>query len=696
MKKFHAECEKIIYIGNWENEATAKISKTDYGKFFLMFKGTRIKISATGELECSLDGANECCEKEFKVNDGVHTLFVTVKKGCCVDFVETDEIIDTELHLRELMNAEYDEIQKGREVNDPESWKKVEYIARVPEKDVRLKGMFGDLFQQNVSRIKACIKTPCYLVPNENKPDDKGWSEWLPAANDGRIIGGAAKVFAWTGDKELREFVDKMVDKVSDNMREDGFYGYSKEEESFAVNYIPNAENTREVILNSERKNYDRQFWTYGMIAAHKAGNRKALSLVRRMYDWMENSQYGPNMLLGHNATNAFMGTLVLAETAMGRDEDILFNQRFLDQKYWEHELINRNPVAFYKYPGDRPHCYALLGILALVHEYRLTGEKHYLDAALGGWDVYSKYYKHIGGTTAICEVDGPYPPGSYYMTSIGHVGETCGSVFWVWINHELSKLFPDDTKYAAEIEESLFNVLPSVIADNNGIRYHNRLQGIKQKGEKEGTCCELMSTFLLADLPEYVCIYNDDGIWLNQYISAEAKMSDISFAIDAEKLIQGKVAITIQQAPQTEKFFKLRIPLWAKNAQVCVNSKLIAKDKKSEYVEVNRIWTVGDIIEITYSLKKEFIRYTGCEQLEDHERHALFYGPYLMALTGEFDEDVPILDINSEKCDITEREDTFEITINERQKFVPYIKIRDDQKFCCFPAYKQSKIKTE
>ncbi len=348
-------------------------------------------------------------DEEFKVNDGVHILFVTVNKGCSVDFVETDEIIDTELHLRELMNAEYDEIQKGREVNDHENWKKVEYTARVPEKDVQLTGAFGDLFQQNASRIKKCIKTPCYLVPNENKPDDKGWSEWLPAANEGRIIGGAAKVFTWTGDKELREFVDKMVDKVSDNMRDDGFYGYSKEEESFAVNYIPNEENTREVILNSERKNYDRQFWTYGMIAAHKVGNQKALSLVRRMYDWMEDSQYGPNMLLGHNATNAFMGTLVLAETAMGKDEDILFNQRFLDQKYWESELTNRNPVAFYKYPGDRPHCYALLGILALVLEYRLTGEKHYLDVALGGWDVYSRYYKHIGGTTAICEIDGPY-----------------------------------------------------------------------------------------------------------------------------------------------------------------------------------------------------------------------------------------------------------------------------------------------
>lgn len=689
MKKFHADYEKIIYIGNWESRETAKVAKTDYCKFFLAFKGTEIKISAAGELECSLDGASECCKKNFKMDDGVHTLFVTAKKDCCIDFIETDEIMDMELYLRELMNAEYDEIQKGRVVNDPENWERIEYAARVPEKDMQLTGMFGELFQQNISRIKECIKTPYYLVPNENNPDDKGWSEWLPASNDGRIIGGAAKAFVWTGDNELREFVDRMVDKVSDNMREDGFYCYSKEEESFAVNYIPNEENTKEVILNSERKNYDRQFWTYGMIAADKAGNTKALPLVRRMYDWMESSEYGPNMLLGHNATNAFMGTLVLADTAMGKDDDILFNQKFLDQKYWEREFINRNPVAFYNYPGDRPHCYELLQILALVHEYRLTGEKHYIDAALGGWEVYSKYHKHIGGTTAICEIDGPYPPGSYYMTSKGHVGETCGSVFWVWINHELSKLFPDETKYAAEIEECLFNVMPTVIADNNGIRYHNRLQGIKQKGEKEGTCCELMSTLLLADLPEYVCTYNNGGIWFNQYISAEAEMSDITFAIDAENLIEGKVSITINQAPKTEKFIKLRIPVWAKNAQVHVNDKLIAKDNRNEYAEINRIWTAGDVIEITYSLEKEFVRYTGSEQLEDHERYALFYGPYLMALKGEFEEEVPILDVDLNTLDITENEDTFEIFINEKQKFVPYIKVRDDQKFCCFPAYK-------
>ena len=115
----------------------------------------------------------------------------------------------------------------------------------------------------------------------------------------------------------------------------------------------------------------------------------------------------------------------------------------------------------------------------------------------------------------------------------------------------------------------------------------------------------------------------------------------------------------------------------------------MVAKDTKNEYVEVNRIWNAGDVIEIIYSLEKEFVRYTGSEQLEDYERYALFYGPYLMALKSESEEDVPVLDVDSRTLDITENGESVEILINEKQKFVPYIKIRDDQKFCCFPAYK-------
>lgn len=82
-----------------------------------------------------------------------------------------------------------------------------------------------------------------------------------------------------------------------------------------------------------------------------------------------------------------------------------------------------------------------------------------------------------------ICEGGGPYPYGSLYITT-GHVGETCGSVFWIFINQHLLQLFPDEEKYAFEIEQSLYNVLAACRTPENRCRYHNKMHGKKEKGD--------------------------------------------------------------------------------------------------------------------------------------------------------------------------------------------------------------------
>ena len=74
-------------------------------------------------------------------------------------------------------------------------------------------------------------------------------------------------------------------------------------------------------------------------------------------------------------------------------------------------ELTKRQPLCMSYYPGERPHCYDLLGFEMFVDEYRATGDQKYLDAVLGGWDVYRDNFKHIGGATAIMESHKIYPP---------------------------------------------------------------------------------------------------------------------------------------------------------------------------------------------------------------------------------------------------------------------------------------------
>ena len=687
MKASHTD---ILRIGVWKENNGSLICGANFAKLFIMFRGKAIRLLAEGKFVCSLDGGDDKENTVFETEEGIHTLFLTAMIGTVVRNVEVEELISVDAYLRKQMADEYETIQKGREVSNPAHWQKVAYGASMPTEGVLLHGAFGDLFDRNIERIKRCFREPDYVEDPQPVPGKRrGWSAWLPAANDGRILGGAAKALRWKEDAELRQIVDEIVARSKGNMREDGYFNYYTEADSYAHNHIPNVENSMETILNSERKNYDRVFWTMGMLAADKAGNKDALSLARRMNDWLENSGWGVNMLLGHNATNAFMGTLAMADSPAGKPEDMLFNQKYLDQHYWETEFLRKNPVAFSNYPGDRPHCYGLLELLALAYEYRLTGDRHYLDTLLAGWELYKNHYKHVGGITTMCERDGPYMPGSYQL-DIGHNGETCGSVFWIWINEQLQQLFPENTAFAEEMEEAMLNVVPSILSAEGRTRYHNKLQGKKDPGERIGSCCELMSTFLFSDLPKYVYMQNGEGLWVSQYISSAITGESLSLTMDADIIGKNRIDLTVTKAPEEAYGVKLRIPRWAKDAKIMINDVEIMAGTCGTYATLQRVWTVGDTITVTFVPEIRTVCYTGIEQPDDGTmRYAMFYGPYLMALTEVPEGGIPRLNTRVSDLELEKREDgALTVKGNAGLKFVPYWSIPDDTTFCCFPSY--------
>lgn len=692
MRTFKANNPNIIYIGSWNDCDSAKTAKFNFCKFFVMFRGTALKLNVEGDVLCSLDGGADCAETEFAAADGIHTLFVTAKAGTRLHSIETDDLLNADAELQHAFNDEMLSIVLGREGTDPAGWQPVSPAARRPETDVTLSGLFGHLFAENVARIKRCAADPDTLDLPEGAKRDLGWVDWLPASlKDGRVMGGAAKALRWGEDADLRAIVDTAIDRIGSTMRPDGWYNYYPESE-YAVNYYPNAENSTEVILSSEKKSFDRIFWSYAMVAAGKAGNEKAYDLLRRMYDWLEASPYATQLLLAHNSTNSLTGNLVLAESAAGKTEDMLLSQTCLDKKVVEDGMAARNPVIFSNYPADRPHCYCLMDILAALGEYRLTGQQHYLDAALGGWDVYNRYYKHVGGVTAICEQGGPYYPGSFQM-DIGHTGETCGTVFWLWLNLELLELFPNEEKYAAQIEEGLLNVLPSAFMAHLGVRYHNVLQGRKNNppspvGDAIGSCCEMTTTLTLGDCPQYTFLSNDDGLWLHQFVSYDAKCGDWDFCVDSDILHKHQLTFTVRRAPAAEQFVRLRVPAWAQNANLTVNGGPVAAQPGS-FAQIKRVWQAGDTVTLTFSPALTILPYTGVEQAENGKgRFCVTYGPYLMALTDLAGTELPTVTAAADALCVEQTESSVEIGVNSGMTFRPYFELAGDVDFCCYPIF--------
>lgn len=88
----------------------------------MLFKGSALKLNATGKLLCSVDGGADCAETEFTLSDGVHTLMVTAEAGTRLDSIEADDILNINAELQHAFNDELLSIVLGREGTDPATW----------------------------------------------------------------------------------------------------------------------------------------------------------------------------------------------------------------------------------------------------------------------------------------------------------------------------------------------------------------------------------------------------------------------------------------------------------------------------------------------------------------------------------------------------------------------------------------------
>jgi hypothetical protein len=707
----------IFFFGKWSLIQDApgfyskdyKTSNIQYNRCVFNFKGTAIKwIGAKnnnhGFADVYVDNVFQKTVDSYSAtlvtnavlfeltglsSDTLHTITIEVRKDKndksigsyqVVDFFESQQPVDYVKDMRARMDAEYAQFKNNSKSHSlPETWKPVEFKAVAPKSGVTLQnGVLKVAFNRNIDYLNHCIKSPTYC-------NGEGWSTWLPAANEGRMLSGAANALRWEERKDMRMIVDTVLARIKRRQRADGFYNYYPDKEAY--------------LTNSERKNYDRLIWTTGLLDAGKIGYSDAYTVARKFYNWFNKSPYLSTMLIGDNATNAFPGGGLVYLSPVGVPEDLITTQKYLDQDYWIHELKNEHPLSFSNYPGNRPHTYDLLGLEAFLDEYTATGNQKYIDAVKGGWNVYKQNYEHIGGATAICEVD-YFPPKSYYINS--HTGETCGSVFWININTRLLHLYPEEEKYAAEIEKSIYNVMLAAQDTNGYIRYHTKLHAVKDTAKCYNSCCEATSTNLISKLPQYIYSVANDGLYVNFYAASNIEWpkagSNFQLRTETNFPFDPKVAMIITTPSKKEMNLRIRIPSWlAGNVAININGKPSATGKPSTYVSLNRKWSNNDKITFTLPLSFSAVKYTGLDQVNGNmNRYALLYGPLLMALQGPLIGPDKVPYIKSDPANLQDIlspvKDSplqFHLAGYGAYKFVPYWQATGE--FTCFPIVQNS-----
>ncbi|MCX6997446.1 MAG: glycoside hydrolase family 127 protein [Kiritimatiellaeota bacterium] len=534
------------------------------------------------------------------------------------------------------------------QASDPATWKPVPYQAEAPTGGVSVAdgGLFKTVMENNIAYLLNTFSVDHMLVPFRERAgikdppsDGKGqvdfWETSLRGSCAGRFLMGAGGTVRWIEHPELRQRMNQLIDGIEDCRRPDGY----------VLAFPPDA-------VRSEEPNYARAWFTHGLIEAGIAGNPKAFKLLRGHADWFNQWDLLPKLTtICPNAQQGYIASTRTYLSPVGKPEDLQVAEKFWVQDWWVKRLAARDLAAVWQYPKPSPHSYLITSFEAYLDQYRATGDRQFLDATLGAWEMIHDHWEHVGGSMAICEGE-MYPPDSLFIGR--HTSETCGSVFWIKFNQRVHQLFPAEEKYVAEMEKSIYNVcLPAQEGKSGAIRYHGRMEGQSDDPGAGNTCCEGQGTRLFGSLPEYIFSIAKDGLYVNLFEPSSIRWKQagetVSLTMNSRFPYEPKVELKLGAATPVAMKLRVRVPSWAAaDMPIAVNGKQAAIGKPGTYVVLDRTWSAGDTVTFTLPMEFRAIRYTGVDQIQRHTRYALKYGPILLAAAGPLDDSLRIRIIQS------------------------------------------------
>jgi DUF1680 family protein len=512
-------------------------------------------------------------------------------------------------------------------------------------------------------------------------------------AHAAQFLIGAGNTLRWRENAELRRRMDHVIDALNACRTSDGL--------------LP-------APAGDGEEGYSFMLLAHGLVAAAAAGNRDANDLLAAWANWyrlrVENATARNPRSILNNGQNYFAASgLMLAYFAPGGTPgDVLAAYKHVHPE-WMRLLAERKLEAIWRMPSH-PHsayCYAWIGFLDI---YRATGDRRLLDAMRGGWELYRGHWQHPDGTLAICE-GGVYPPDTRFITPTAHTGETCSMVWWAKFNHKLHQLFPANERYIAEVEKVIYNV--GLANLGRSISYHTRLEGRKDSPAIEHTCCEVVGSYLYATLPEYIYSIADDGLFVNLYepssIAWRKADQSLQLTMSSRFPFHPEVALRFNSEKPLALKLRIRTPAWVANDMpIKVNGQELAIGKPGSYVVLDKTWSDGDRVDFTLPMDFCATLYEGADQIPEHKRYSILYGPVLMAAVGPLGEKVPLPDFGKEKSYtylmrvvgdptkpqawLNRKEDqplNFTIEGQTEAYLKPYWLVGDQETFTCFPANK-------
>lgn len=257
---------------------------------------------------------------------------------------------------------------------------------------------------------------------------------------------------------------------------------------------------------------------------------------------------------------------------------------------------------------------------------------------------------------------------------------ETCASLASLFWNWEMA-LITKNARYSDLFEWQLYNATNVGMGQNgNTYLYNNPLTvhgGVTRQGWYVVPCCPSNLSRTFADLGKYIYSFEENNLWIHQYISSETTINDVKIKIESELPWAGKVLIHVD--PLEKRKFKMyfRTPSWSPTSMLHIYEPVREKmeaDSNEHYweaVDVNdvlhmaslypkngtafdigpwsswfscsdRTWSSGDILEFNFDMTIKLRR--AHPKVKGHKgKVAITRGPLVYCLESVDNPDIDI-----------------------------------------------------
>ncbi len=459
-----------------------------------------------------------------------------------------------------------------------------------------------------------------------------------PPFHDGdfyKMLEAEIMVYAITKDAEQEKQIDEIIAMIGKAQREDGYIHTPT-----SINELQNPDKKHEFNERLDFETYNMgHLMTAACIHYRATGKTQLLKIAEKATDFLYDFYKRASTELARNAIcpSHYMGVVEMYRTTKKPKylelAENLIKIRSLVENGTDH---NQDRIPFNQQTKAEGHAVRANYLYAGVADvYAETGEDSLMIALKNIWhDLVERKMYITGGCGALYDGVSPngtsYDPASiqqvhqaygadYELPNISAHNESCaniGNLLWNWRMFQIT----GDAMYTDIMETVMYNsLLAGVSLDGTKYFYTNPLcvahelsDDLRWSKDREPyisycNCCPPNTIRTIAEIQEYAYSLSDKMLWVNFYGSNELKTgkdSEIRIKQETNYPWEGYIKITVEKLP-SDYTVCLRIPAWAKQAEIKINGESISsKIKAGNYAEVKNSWEKGDVIELYLPMK--------------------------------------------------------------------------------------------